>query len=350
MKKQNSMVLLSLITIISLTLFSLIPASGNELELRKPIPYSAEMGSETIACTNTPKLNEYFRTYSPHRLAFQALWVVANVMDKEGKKYNVVREYKTSDSTLILASQSVPDLKSQAIPIFKPEELYTGQIASEIDDEKGYILVKPLIPIGPSFSIVIRPQHVVWKEGNNLIDLEFKAVAPALEFYTPGKWEDDMYRSEPCSVKGTINGNSVSGFGVIDNAWGSIGVSFEDSKIYKVLEEHWSAWQNIYKDGSVEGGTILDGVDKFKFCYYYKNGKARVSHNCKTDVAFAEDGFITGAAIKMDELKFQYSSESRVIQSTAHVVWASGIMINLSEPEKPVKSFTWWEYFPKTKK
>lgn len=315
---------------------------------RKSLVYSPQWGSETIVYTHTPTLVEYYRTYQPHGLAFHSCWVVANVMDEKGQKYNLMREYKTVDSTVVLASLEVTGLHSNARPIYKRGELYIGRIFHEIDEEKGHILIKPFMAGRAAFSVTIKPQHVHWKDANGCIDLEFKTLGPALEYYCPGKWEDNMYRSEPHWVEGIVNGKKVSGFGVIDMAWGPVGHGFSQSKIYRILEEYWVVWLNVFEDGSKECGVFIDGVDRFGAYYYNKNGKARVTRNNRLDVTKTADGFIKNATIKADELTFKYTTESRVMRNpTSWTAWASGRVVNVNDPRKPVKSFAWFEFFPK---
>jgi hypothetical protein len=324
------------------------PLKKNLSYLRKPVTYSPAWGSKTISYTHSPRLMEYFRTYSPHGLAFQSIWLVANVMDQDGQKYNLMRECKTTDSTLALASLEKPGLNSQAVPLFNPNELFLGRIFYEMDEKDGFVTLRPF-PSGEAFQVEIRPQQLAWKDANGRIDLDFKALGPALEYYCPGQFEDNMYRSEPFWVEGKVNGKAVNGFGVIDMAWGPLGSGFLQSKIYKILEENWIIWLNVYEDGSKECGVYVDGIDQFQACYFNKNGQAKVTQNNKLTVSHTLDGFIKGATLRMDEHTFEYISESRVMQMASWVSWASGRVINLKESRKPVKTFAWFEFFPKSK-
>lgn len=351
MKKKKRTVLFALIACVLLIFPFILSAQERPEFTRKPISYSPEWGSETLSYTHTPKLIEYYRTYSPHGLTFQSAWIVANVMDENGQKYNLLRKYETASTAMTLASIEVPGLKSRAKPIFKPGDMFLGRTFHEMDDKKGSILVKPFSPGRAAFTITINPQRVVWKDANGRIDLTFNALGPALEYYAPGRLEDAMYRSEPHWVEGTVNGKPVSGFGVFDFSWGPVGVGFVQGKIYKLLEECWIVWLNLFADGSKECGIFVDGVDQFEAFYYNKDGKARVTRNNKLEMTYTADGFIKGATITMDDLKFKYTTESRVMQvPTTLVAWASGRMINVNDPRKPVKSFAWLEFFPKGKR
>ncbi len=313
--------------------------------------YSPDLESQTISYIHTPKLKEYFRTYSPHGMTFQSGYVVANVMDENGQKYNLLRKWETAGTSMTMASVEVPGLKSSAKPIFKPGEMFQGRIYHELSEDKASIHIKPFTPGSNAFSIILKPQHAVWKDVNGTIDLTFKALGPALEYYVPGKIEDAMYRSEPCWVEGAVDGKGVSGFGVIDYAWGPIGVGFVQGKIYKHLEELWIVWANVFADGTKECGIFVDGVDHFEAYYYNKEGQAQVTRDNKIDLKFNEKGFVTGATVKMDDFKFEYINESRVLQSPVTLVaWGSGRVVNRAETRKPIKSFAWLEFFPKGKR
>jgi hypothetical protein len=338
--------------VLSITLCMPFSASAEQEHLkftRKPKVYSPQLGSETVVYLHTPKLRDYFRTYTPYGLAFQSIWVVANVMDDDGQKYNLLREYKTTDTTLTMASKEVPGLESRAEPLFEPGAMLHGRIFHEIDEENGMIMVRPFLPNSTAYSVVIQPQKIAWKDAGGRIDLQFEALGPAMEYHCPGLLEDAMYRSEPHFVTGTVNGKKVSGFGVIDAAWGTPGVGFLQGKIFQVLEENWIVWLNIYDDGTKECGVFLNGVDRFEAFYYNKNGQAKITRHNRFKPHFTPDGFIRGADITMDDLSFEFVTESRIMQMQSFVSWASGRIVNKQEQRKPVRSFAWYEFFPKKK-
>jgi hypothetical protein len=349
MKKIPTILIVSLlIATLCLPLAASAEKKKEHLEFtRERKVYTPALGSQTIVYTNTPTLKEYFRTYSPHGMAFQSIWVVANVMDDTGKKYNLLRQYKTEDTTMTMASREIPGLDARAEPLFEPGAMLHGRIFHEMDEENNVILVKPFLPNSTAYRVLIRPQHIEWQDADGRIDLTFDALGPALEYYCPGHLEDALYRSEPHYVTGTVNGKKVSGFGVIDAAWGSVGVGFLQGKIYQVLEENWIVWLNIYEDGSKECGIFINGLDRFEAFYYNKNGQAQVTRRNKMVPEFTEDGFIRGAEITMDDLTFEFVSESRIMQMQSFVTWASGRIINKKEKRKPVRSFAWYEFFPK---
>ncbi len=315
--------------------------------IRPDTVYSPEWGSDVLAYLCQPTLLEYFRTYRPHGLAFQGIWVVANVMDADGQKYNLFRQYKTFDTTMTVSSMVVPGLDSAPLQLYKPGELYIGRCSHEMDVELGCIEIKPYQANPKAFNIQVRPQRILWKDADGQLALSFEALGPALEFYVPGRLEDDLYRSEPCKVNGMLNGKTVSGFGVIDAAWGPAGCDFTQSKVYKLLEEYWLIWMNVYDDGATDCGVYLSGQDQFHAGYYNQNGEARVAHTSRLEVAYTDSGFIKGADLEMDGCQFEFISEARVAQVASMVSWASGKVVNRQEKRKPVQSFSWFEFFPK---
>ncbi len=137
-------------------------AQAHQELIRKVPAYSPELGSETISYTRTPGLSEYFRTCSPHGLAFQSIWVVANVMDETGRKYNLMREYKAADTTMTLASKEVPGLDAEAEPLFKPGDMYHGRIFHEMDEQNQLIWVKPFLPESSNLDLLdMEPKQAV---------------------------------------------------------------------------------------------------------------------------------------------------------------------------------------------
>ncbi len=271
-------------------------------------------------------------------------------MDEEGNKYNLYRQYDAGNSTSVMASLEVPGLDSMAKPAFDQKKMYKGRIYHEMDKEKGFILVKPDLGAQESFSVTITTKDVHWKDANGRIDVKFTAPAQHLHFVCPGKLEDAGYRSLQCVVEGTVDGKKVIGWGNLDTGYGPPGVVFTQGKIYNLLEEQWCVFLNIYEDGSKEGGIFINGVDQFRVGYYYKDSKSWASRNCSFDVEYTEDNFIKGATMKMDELSFKFTTESRIMQLPVKLAWASGNVKKLDESRTPVKSFAWFEFFPKQMK
>ena len=315
--------------------------------VRPSTVYTPEWGSKTIAYLRTPTLYEYFRTYTPHGLVSQGIWVVANVMDATGQKYNLFRQYKSMETAMTVSSLEVKGLDATSKALFKPGEMYLGRCWHEIDEERGLIEVKPYLANPNAFSVTIRPQHVDWKDANGRVDLAFDALGPALEYYVPGLIEDGMYRSEPMRARGAIDGTPVSGYGVIDAAWGAPGCDWVQSKIFALLEKYWIVWLNVYDDDSTDTGIYCCGTDEFEAAYYCRNGEAMIGRHNHLDVRHAADGFIQSATLQMDDQHFEFTPDARVMQVASMVSWASGKVLNTADKRTPVQSFCWFEYMPK---
>jgi hypothetical protein len=318
---------------------------------RKSVKYTPELGSETISYLITPKLHHYYRTYSPHGLCFQTAWIVAIVTDGGGQKYSLFRAFKAEDSISVMASKQIPGLDKDPERLFLPnQDMFVGRAYNDLDDEKGQIVVEPFSKAGPTFEIILRPQHLLWKDATDRLDLEFKAVGPAMEFYVPGQLEDNLYRTELYLISGMLDGKKVSGFGNFDMSYGPPGYGFGQTKIYRVLEQAWVVWGTFYENGGHECGVYVNGKDKFEACLYIKDGQARVTRNNQFEGFTTPEGFVKGAHFKMDELEFEYTTESWVMRDpvrwTSH---ASGRVINKNEKRKPIESYSIMEFFPKDK-
>lgn len=328
--------------------------------------YLPEMGSMATTYLRTPKLIEYFRTSCQHGLVFDVAWPWCQVREEDtGQRYLINREYDKSNTKRATVLKEILTIDRDDELIFeKPEESYAGYIFHEMDEERGVIHLEPLFDLGgASFSLDIRPQHLIWKDLNGNVDLELKALGPALVFYIPGQFDrifDVLYQTEPYWVKGTLNGKAVSGMGGIDTVWGPPGCNWISMKVNRFLEKLYIYWCNVYEDGSKEWGFVLKGLDQLECCCYNRNGQARITKQNQIEIATFPDGSLSGATLKMDALSFQFTVESRVATAPS-VKWQgasgtnkvmldpnhnSGCVINLNEKRKPVKCFAISEHHP----
>ena len=307
---------------------------------------TSEWGSDVIAYARTPKIEESSRKYQPHGLVFQCTFMVANVMDSEGTKYNLLRSFDASSSIITHATRSIPDGVTLAQPIFKPGEMYMSRCENEQIESKA-IQVKPYLANPGLMNILLEPQKAQWQDVSGRVNFEYKALGPALEFYCPGLLEDNMYRSEPQWVKGTIDGIEVQGFGVIDSAWGPAGTDWSQSKIFRYLEEYWVVWCNVYEDDSKECGVYMSGVDNFGCGYYNPDGQALVRGRSDTQILWTPDGFIQGANFSVGDTAFEFTMNARVVKAPGYLSWASGAVRRVDEKRTPKMSFAWFEFLPK---
>ena len=306
-----------------------------------------ELGSKLRPYTNTPELEESYRLYQPsHSMAFMVTYMVANVMDNEGHKYNLFREYKGFDTLNMVANRSIPDGVTLAQPLFQPGETYLGKANNDMVDDQTF-KVQPYLADPNLFSVVRGAQWAKWRDLSGRFELEYQALGPALEYYCPGRAEDTMYRSEPYSITGTLDGKDVHGYGVIDTSWGTPGIAWEQSKIFRYLEEVWLVWCNVFEDGTKECGVFMDGVDKFGCGYFNRNGETMVAGQKKSEILWTPDGFLQGANFAVGDLPFVFTMDARIVAVPNFLNWASGSVRIAGDTRTPVESYAWLEFLPK---
>jgi len=304
-------------------------------------PYDESYGSNVLAEPFQPTLPYYFRTYTPHRLAYQASWLWSGIQDEEGNRYACLREWKTEYTLNALVSKLEDDPEAVASRVYK--RLNMGMIDFEMDDGEQAIQVQP--PFAPgAFHVEIRPQHYRWKEADGELELEFTGLGPALKYLCPGEREDGLYMSEFCRVAGTFQGKPVKGFGGMDCAFGTPGVGWLQSKIYRLLEKYWIVWANRYEDDSVEYGICFDGEADFNTGFIVRDGVARIS-DCSIDMKGFDDGFPRQAIITLGDEKYLFETTARVSKIKGFMQWANGQMNREGEDRNIVERFSWLEFF-----
>ena len=298
-------------------------------------------GSKVLAESFQPTLPYYFRTHTPHRLAYQGSWLWCGIVDAEGNRYACLREWKTEYTLNVLVSKIDSDPNSVASRIYK--RLNMGIVSFEKDDAKQAIRVSPAFDPA-AFHITLEPQHFQWKEAGGELDLEFNALGPALKYLCPGEKEDCLYMSEFCRVKGTLQGKKVQGFGGIDCAFGTPGIGWLQSKIYRLLEKYWIVWANRYEDQSLEYGICFDGEADFSLGFIVRDGKVRIS-DCSIHMENFEDGFPKKAGVRMGEETYVFQTNARVSRIKGFMQWANGEMKRDGDKGKIVETFSWMEFF-----
>lgn len=311
------------------------------------LPSHIGQESKLRPSTTTPTVDESYRLYMPQPdMAFMVTYMVANVMDNQGNKYNLFREYKMFDTLNMLASLAIPDGITLAQPLFQPGEAYLGKANNDMLDADSFQVQPYLYP--PSLFTVVRgTQWARWQDLSGRYDLHYQTLGPALQYICPGKSEEFMYRSEPYWITGVLDGKDVQGYGVIDTSWGTPGIAWEQSKIFRNLEEVWLVWCNLFEDGTKECGVFMDGVDQFGCGYFNQNGKTVVAGQKKSEILWTPDGFVQGANFSVGDLPFAFTMDSRVAQVPNFLSWASGSVTRVGDTRKPVASFAWLEFLPK---
>jgi hypothetical protein len=304
-------------------------------------PYDERYGSKVLAEAFQPTLPYYFRTSTPHGLAYQASWIWCGILDDDGNPYACMREWKTEYSLNVLVSKLEKDPRAVASRAYK--HLNMGIIDFEKDDEGQAVHVSPAFAPG-AFGIAVRPQHYHWKDADGELELEFTALGPGLKYLCPGEWEDGLYLSEFCRVRGSLRGKPVKGFGGMDCAFGTPGIGWLQSKIYRLLEKYWIVWANRYEDGNVEYGIFFDGEADFNLGFVVRDGRATIAP-CSIYMENADDGFPEQARITTGEEAYLFQTTARVSRIKGFMQWASGQVNRDGDTRRLVERFGWLEFF-----
>jgi hypothetical protein len=200
-------------------------------------------------------------------------------------------------------------------------------------------------PFAPgAFHVSIRPQHYQWKEADGELELDFRALGPALKYFCPGEREDALYTSEFCRVTGTLQGRPVKGFGGMDCAFGTPGVGWIQGKIYSRLEKYWIVWANRYEDESIEYGICFDGEGEFNLGFIVRDRTVSIS-DCTIRMEHFDDGFPRQAHISIGDDRYLFQATARVSRIKAFMQWANGRMNSERDERKAVERFSWLEFF-----
>ncbi len=309
--------------------------------------FDERWGSRALVRAFTPLTETYNRTHRPHGLAHQGTWLWTSVGDEKGQQYAITREFKVEASTLALVSQLEPNSGQDSPRLYK--NLYLGIIQNEPGSKGGPMRVRSYPAKGSlGFSVEIEPQNYHLVEAGGEIDLRFRALGPAMEYFCPGEWEDGLYASEFCEVEGTLQGKAVRGFGGMDMAWGPPGIGWTQSKVYTRLEEYWVVFVNEFEDGGREYGIAVDGMGDFSVGYLVRDGLPQALGGTEISMERGPDGFPTRATIPLGADRYRFSTVARVAQIKGQMQWASGEMVRENETRPVKRRFAWIEYFAKS--
>ncbi len=301
-------------------------------------------GTQTLVRAFVPESRVYWRTYRPHGLAHQSTWVWACVCDEQGQQYAITREFKVEASTLAVISKLERGVERDSPRLYA--NLYLGIVEHDIDPASGRVSVRSYPSKGAlGFSVEIEPQRYRHSEAGGEVELEYRALGPALEYYCPGELEDGLYASELCSVEGTVRGARVRGFGGMDIAWGPPGIGWTQGKIYRLLEEYWVVFANEFADGGLEYGVAVDGAADFSVGFLVRDGY--VVHAGRAEIQMERDagGFPRQARIALGADRYEFRTAARVAQIKGLMQWASGEMARAGQPRAVRRRFAWIEYF-----
>ncbi len=308
--------------------------------------FDERWGARALVRAFTPAAQTYHRTHRPHGLAHQSTWVWSCVADESGQEYAITREFKAEASTLAVVSKLEQGTGKDSPRLYN--NLYMGILLHHIDPASGHVHVGSYPAKGSlSFSVDIDPQHYQHVEAGGQVDLNYKALGPAMEYFCPGELEDALYASEFCEVEGIVQGRPVRGFGGMDIAWAPPGIGWTQGKIYTLLEEYWVVFVNEFEDGSREYGIAVDGTAEFSVGFLVRNGEPKHVGGAAIDMRRNPDGFPIAAIVTLDSERYQFATAARVAQIKGFMQWASGEMVRAGSSPPVRRRFAWMEYFAK---
>ncbi len=327
--------------------------------------YEPKRDSQTIVYSHKPKIHEFGRTYRPHGLVFSMAWLVANVVDENGQRYNLIREFQQANSDFCFWIKVTPTLETpDELMYMKPGEMMLGFIHNEFDAEKGRVLVSPRFPTPSPFNMVFTENEITWTDFGGKLDLSFSLLGPGYEMYVPSKMEgeDIQYRSTHYAVQGDLNGITVKGHGALDWSWCAPGTDYRQSHLYKRLEKYWLSAMNQYPNGDREAFVFIDGMDEHGIGYHLMNNEATTFKRDEILATYEknEKGFVTQVEMKMGDRRFTATSTSCGVEAPSSAFsqldaaekitedpdWGNCVLKNLDIQEDPVFSSGWLEFFP----
>ncbi len=304
-----------------------------------------DFGREVIVKSFTPSsIDDYFKTTPRFGTVWYEGWLSASVNSASGQRYGFVRGYEKTSSNLMLSFKMRDDLLDVSSKLF--EKLYLGKIVFDRVEGQEVAIIKSY-PSKHNFQIQLNVNKIHWQEDNGDIDLQYESLGPALSFYIPsGRIKEELYyTAEVFRITGKVLGETVIGYGSLDQAWITPGISWFSSKGFLFFEDVWLIWANRYPDGSTDYGIVIFGPENWNICFYVDGGQAYTQKNNTIDIKWAEEGYPLKVEIAMDNNKFQFqwNCERRLLEVKGMALWANGRMINLAKKEKPVEGYAWLE-------
>ena len=303
-------------------------------------------GTETIVTSFTPKsIEDYFRTTTRFGLGWDSAWVYAIVKTSGGQRYAFCRGYEKASSNLFYSCKLLGDTRSVSPRLHK--RLYIGPGTFEKIPDKEMARVQSY-PSKHNFQIDLEVNRFHWQEENGEVDLHFEALGPACRFLGPGARikEDVFYTSELSTVSGTVLGETVTGFGGIDQSWLPHGIAWAQSKTHLYFESNWFVWANRYADGSTDYGVAGCGPGNWSLAFYVKDGQPYITNDVEFQAKYAEEGYPREVDCRMGSKRFKWTCDCRMNEIKGFILWVSGRMINREEEELPIETFSQFEFRP----
>jgi hypothetical protein len=321
--------------------------------------WHSDMGSDTITYLWSPKIEEYYVSYSPHGLEYGSIWMWAQVVDTDGSRYYICRELNKDSTNFVLYFKGTPGLNTEDEPVFQ-DRIFKGYILHHFDKDEATVTIRPQYEQGNWFKLTIKLGQFDFVDADGAVDLKYKLLATPQTWYCPGKYgilDDYMYRSQHCIISGTINGKEVSGWGGMDSEWSPPGVPARQTKRFEVLEKFWICWYTEYEDGTIEDGIYVRGYENHAAPYYVKNGKAYIPKKHHVVVKPRPDGVLESAEIYFDDMEFEYTTVALVANDVCakadgqntdegggDMAWTTGLVVNRAIKSKVKRGWASPEY------
>lgn len=295
----------------------------------------------------TPSLADFSRLTTRSGLGWDMAGICAAVTNAEGQKYALLRIWEKTLSGVRMTGELDEDVSRASPRVFKRQ--YSGPIRFDVDDPQ--MLQIQSSPSRHNFKVDIEEGNIHWEEENGALNVDLKILGPAMMIKDQGDedYEDMIATSQMFEIKGTLNGENVSGLGVIDQSWLSPGIGLVQSKWHTHIETTWMPWITRYDDGSIEYGVIGSGAGDWHWGFYVKDG---IPVSCKRntiDTKWGDAGGVTiplEADIQYDDHKLKWVADGRMNIDKGHLNWVSGKMINTEKTAAPVETYAWHEFRP----
>jgi hypothetical protein len=306
-----------------------------------------EYGVAPMVEAFTPRsLDDHSRTSTRFNLVWDQAWLYVIVADAAGQKYILIRGYEKALTGMWLTSKLNADIQQVSPRIFK--EQYRGPISFDLDVETQTARIKSW-PSKHNFQIELGVDQGHWWEENGALDLHFKSLGPAMRIIDPGNGAHEglVYTSEMFELKGTLNGEAVSGLGGLDQAWLPPGVGWTQCMTYKYIQKIWIPWATRYDDGTVEYGVNSSGEGDWHWGFYVKDGQAYLSKENIMDIQWGDVGgaeIPVAVDVRYGDHRFQWLPDGRADIIKGNMNWVSGKMVNTAKTAAPVETFAWNEF------
>lgn len=312
----------------------------------------AGVASRTEVESFVPALDDYGRRATTFPgLGFATAWLWAGVTADDGRRFALLRQHEVGSTFLFYGLEIAPDVWSDPTVrhanIPGVDDLYVGGIA--YDEVDGAQVVTPTNPLYRGMRLRFAPDRLTWRE-DDWLDLTLEPLGAAMRYRCPGPPDDFGYTDQICRVTGTVDGETVEGFGGLDRYYGEPGVVWLQSKGFQQLEELWWVWAGIGEDGRQEHGVAITGPGEFGVGFFHRDGEEPVTVDAiDNDVTWEErDGrrLPVAATLSFGGRRFRYEASGNVTIPGADLFidWLHGAVGEEGGPPL-VRTFSWLEFF-----